>query len=81
MIPGHLILRVPQIEPELQLAYCDYQWLDKFLKANPKALAHRKQDDAILLTATTRELQRFVLRHSREEELFQKPREMVRKGN
>jgi len=81
IFPGHLIVRVPQIGPELQLAFCDYEWLEKFLKANPKALAHRKQDDAILLTATTRELQRFVLKHSAEGELFPKPREMVRKKN
>lgn len=81
LIPGHLILRVTQIGPELQLAFCDYEWLDKFLKANPNALAHRKQDDTILLTATTRELQRFVLKHSGEGELFPKPREMMRKRN
>ncbi len=81
MIPGHLILRVPQIEPELQLAFCDYEWLEKVLKANPNALAHRKQDDALLLTATTRELQRFVLKHLGEEELFQKPQAMARKKN
>jgi hypothetical protein len=81
MIPGHLILRVAQIEPELQLAFCDYEWLEKFLKANPKALAHRRHDDALLLTATTRELQRFVLKHLGEEELFQKPSELVRKKN
>ncbi len=81
LIPGHLILRVPQIEPELQLAFTDYEWLEKFLKANPKALAHRKHDDSLLLTATTRELQRFVLKHSGADELFPKPREMLRKRN
>lgn len=81
MIPGHLVVRVPQIEPELQLAFCDYEWLEKFLKANPKALAHRKNDDSLLLTATTRELQHFILKHSGEGELFQKPRQMMRKKN
>jgi hypothetical protein len=81
IFPGHLVLRVPQIEPELKLAFCDYEWLEKFLKANPKAVAHRKQDDAILLTATTRDLQRFLLKHLGEEELFQKPNELVRTKN
>ena len=81
MFPGHLLLRVPQIEPELKLAYCDYEWLEKFLKAHPKALAHRRHDDSLLLTASTRELQRFVLKHLGDGELFQKPNELVRKTN
>lgn len=81
MFPGHLLLRVPQIEPELKLAYCDYEWLEKFLKAHPKALSHRRHDDSLVLTATTRDLQRFVLKHLGEEELFQKPNELVRKQN
>lgn len=79
LFPGHLLMRVPQIEPELQLAYCDFDWLEKFLKANPKSLAHRKQDDATVLTATTRELQRFVLKHLGE--MFQEPGTMVKKRN
>ena len=81
IFPGHLLLRVPQIGPELKLSFCDFDWLEKLLKANPKALAHRKQDDAYLLTATTRELQRFVLKHLGEDELFQEIKEMVPKKN
>jgi hypothetical protein len=79
LFPGHLLMRVPQIGSELQLAYCDYDWLEKFLTANPKALAHRKQDDATLLTARTRELQRFVRKHMGE--MFQEPKTMVKKRN
>ena len=81
LIPGHLVMRVAQIEPELQIASCDYDWLDKFLKANPRALAHRNHDDSLLLTATTRELQRFVLKHLGKDELFRMPGGMVRKKN
>ena len=36
------------------------------------------EDDRFVLTASTRDLQRFVLKHLAEGELFDKPGEMVR---
>ena len=79
MYPGHLLLHVAQLAPELKLAGCDYDWLQKYLEANPKALAHHDEDKHILLTADTRALQRFVLKHIGEGELFGKSGVMVRK--
>ena len=79
LITGHLLLRVPQIEPELELAGFDFDWLDKYLKEHPKALAHHRDNDRFFLTAETADLQSFVLKHLGEDELFGKPGEMVRK--
>ena len=79
MSPGHLLMRVPQLAPELKLAGTDYDWLEKFLNTNPKALAHHVEDKHITLNADTRALQRFVLKHLGEGELFSKPGVMVRK--
>ncbi|MCU0782612.1 MAG: hypothetical protein MUF81_00915 [Verrucomicrobia bacterium] len=82
MYPGHLLVRVSQLEPGLKLAFFDFEWLKKHLEANPKTLAHQvEQKDRILLTASTRDLKRFVLKHIGEGELFQKPGEMVRRSN
>lgn len=81
VFPGHLLVRVVALEPSLRLAFFDYDWLEKHLKANPKALAHHREDDRFLLTASTPELQRFVLKHLADEGLFQKPGEMVRLTN
>ena len=78
MFPGHLLLRVPQLGPELKLAMSDFDWLEKYLRANPKALAHHVEDKRFLLTADTRALQRFVLKHLGEGELFGKLGVMVR---
>jgi hypothetical protein len=80
LVPGHLLFRVPQIEPELKLASVDFDWLDKYLKEHPKALAHHRDDDRIFLTADTADLQSFVLKHLGQDELFGKPGEMVRKN-
>jgi hypothetical protein len=80
LIPGHLLLRVPAIEPELQLAGADFDWLQRYLKEHPKALAHYTENDRIVLTAETADLQSFVLKHLGEGELFGKPGEMIRKS-
>lgn len=71
LIPGHLILRVRSIEPDLKLDWVDWDWLKKHLEANPKALKHRvTATESIVLTAETRDLQRFVLKHLKTGELF-----------
>ena len=80
MYPGHLLVRVTQIEPELKIAFSDFDWLEKYLEAHPKALAHLKNDDRLLLTASTSELQKFVLKHLGDGELFQKPAGMTRRS-
>lgn len=81
MFPGHLLLRLAQAGPELKLAMTDFDWLEKVLGKNPKALAHHLEDKRIILTAATRDLQRFVLKHLAAGELFEEPGTMVRKPN
>jgi hypothetical protein len=78
VFPGHLLVRVSQIGPEFHYAFFNFDWLSKFLEKNPNAVAHHAEDKRIVLTASTRELQRFVLEHGGEHELFDKPNEMVR---
>jgi hypothetical protein len=81
MIPGHLLVRVSQLEPNLHLAFIDPDWLKKFLEASPKAIAHRDEQDSIVLTATTRDLQKFVLQHLAKGELFSEGGDLVRQTN
>jgi hypothetical protein len=70
MVPGHLLVHVAAIEPELTMAFSDFDWLEDYLKEHPGALAHHTEEDRILLTASTRHLQRFVLKHVSGGELF-----------
>ena len=73
LIPGHLLIRVRQLEPTLKADFFDWDWLQNYLEKNPKALAHRRvgeDNKSLVLTATTRELQRFVLKHLKNAELF-----------
>jgi len=78
MYPGHLLVRVSQFEPELKLAFFDFDWLGDYLEKNPKALAHHAEDKRIVLTAETRDLQRFVLKHLAGGKLFQEPGALLR---
>lgn len=70
MFPGHLLVNVRRIEPELSLAFFDFDWLEKYLAKDPGALAHHTEGDRIVLTAGTRDLQKFVLKHLGTNELF-----------
>jgi len=73
LIRGHLLIRVREFEPKLKLDFFDWDWLKKYLEENPKALAHRgigDKDDPMVLTAEPRELQKFVLKHLKDGELF-----------
>jgi hypothetical protein len=78
MFPGHLLVRVPQLEPELKFAFFDFDWLEKHIKANPKSLAHLVEEGRIVLTASTGDLQRFVLKHLGDGSLFDKQGVMIR---
>ena len=79
MVPGHLLARVVQFEPDLKLAFFDFDWLGKYLEENPEALAHYKAEDRLLLTASSADLQRFVLKHLNE--IFGQPGELTRKAD
>lgn len=70
MFPGHLLFHVAQIAPALELAPFDFDWLEDFLTENPAALSHHRDGDRLLLTASTPELQGFVLKHLARGELF-----------
>jgi hypothetical protein len=81
LFPGHVLAHVVQLGPELRLAFFNTDWLRKYLEKNPKALAYTRPDEQHgILTASTRDLQRFVLSHLKEGELFGDPCVFVRRA-
>jgi hypothetical protein len=81
VFPGHLVAHVLQMAPNLKLAFFDFDWLGKFVKANPNAIAHHSEQDGLVLTANTRDLQKFILTHLGTNELFSEPGELVRQAS
>ena len=70
MIPGHLLLRAQFTDKKMNLAFCNPDWVKKFLEKNPSAIAHRVVDGSVILTAETSQLQKFMLKHLGKDELF-----------
>jgi hypothetical protein len=73
-IPSHLLLRVSVDSTTLRMTPLDFTWLRDLLEKKPNALRHhlapRKTDSDerfFVLTADTRELQAFVIKHLKTE--------------
>lgn len=70
-LPLHAFVRVDRIGPDLQLAIGDDEKLKKHLEAHPKALRHELFSEGLVLTASTAELQEFVLEN--DAMIYEKP--------
>jgi len=70
-LPAHTFFHVPEIQPELKMSCMEGDWLKNFLKKNPDAIRHEIiEDDLVVLTASTSELQAFILAHLEDEGAF-----------
>jgi hypothetical protein len=64
ILPVHTFMRVDQINPRLQLRMIDYEKVEKLIENDPDVIKHEVvDDDRIVLTAGTEELQDFVIEH------------------
>jgi len=79
LIPAHLVLQVHEIGPKLKVSAMNPDWVKEWLDKNPKSLDHRKVgEDRYSITASTKDLQKFVLQHAGEEGLFGGAHELTR---
>jgi hypothetical protein len=75
----HTFLLVLQSEPTARITTLDPDWLQRFLANNPAALQHQKVAERLILTASTLELQNFILTHLKTPGAFGEPDELIRK--
>jgi len=82
-IPSHFLLRVLQTSPTLKMAPLNYDWLVETLAKKPKALRHhiiamgnKPEDQRLVLTADTPELQSFVIKNLKTEDAWKAPFEL-----
>lgn len=70
IIPTHTFMKIDSIEPQLkmQLTYDDS--MEELLKENPNAVKHTSVEDRLILTASTKELQGFVLKYADDDRVF-----------
>lgn len=64
-VPAHTLARVTISKDSISIAMMDGDWLKKLSDQNQLDVAHQRLDDEmIVLTAPTRELQAFTLKHA-----------------
>lgn len=79
LIPGHSFAVIDSIEPQLKIRWTNEDEMEKFLKEQPNALKHELVEDRIVLTASTDELQKFVLKYADDKRIFPEEAVLTRK--
>jgi len=69
-VPAHTFIRVDSLTDSLKVRLTDDDGFKKLLEAEPDAVKFALVEDRPILTASTKELQAFVLKHAGDERLF-----------
>ena len=72
-IPAHTFIKIDSIEPQLRMRLTDNEKMGELLKEDPNVVKHEVVEDydgGIVLTASTKELQAFVLKYADDSRLF-----------
>jgi hypothetical protein len=78
LLPVHTFLKIEQLGTTLKIQAMNPEKLQEMLKAKPDLIKHEVLEDRIVLTASTKQLQKFMLEHVKDEGLFAEPTEMER---
>jgi len=70
LVPVHTFIKVDSIEPQLKMHLTDDDEMEKLLKEDPNAVKHEVIGDRFILTASTKELQAFVLKYADDNRVF-----------
>jgi hypothetical protein len=74
-IAGHSFIIIDSIEPKLKMRWITNDAIKELLEEDPNAVKHELVEDRVILTASTRELQAFVLKYADDSKVF--PAEVV----
>jgi len=70
LIPAHTFIKIDSIEPQLKMRLTDDDKMAELLKEDPNAVKHMSIEDMLILTASTKELQAFVLEYADDNRVF-----------
>jgi len=70
LIPAHTFLKVDVIEPQLKIRLTNNEKMEELLRDDPNAVKHSSIEDRIFLTASTKELQAFVIKYADDIRVF-----------
>ncbi len=69
-VPFHSFIKINSIKPHLKMQLTDDEGMGKLLAEDPNAVKHEIVDGTLVLTASTKELQAFVLKYADDSRLF-----------
>jgi hypothetical protein len=70
LVATHTFIKVDSIEPQLKMRLTDDDKMAELLKEDPNAVKHTSIEDRLILTASTKELQAFVLEYADDNRVF-----------
>ncbi|MGA2173065.1 MAG: hypothetical protein ABSG82_08690 [Sedimentisphaerales bacterium] len=79
MLSAHVFAKVEIAEPQVKLWLTDVVEMKELLKENPDAVKHEVVEDNPVLTASTQQLQSFVLKYANDKRLFANESILTRK--
>jgi len=79
LIPVHTLIKIDFIGPQLKMWLTNEDEMEKLLKEEPDAVKHTFIEDRLILTASTKELQDFVLKYADDKRVFKGEVALVRK--
>lgn len=79
-IPSHTFVRVDSIGDALRMHLTDDEEFRKFVDAEPKAVEYTATEERPILTASTKELQAFVIKYADDKRLFPTELTLTRKS-
>jgi len=70
LIPAHTFIKIDSIEPQLEMRLINDGKMEELLEDDPNAVKHTSIEDRLILTASTKELQAFVLKYADDNRVF-----------
>ena len=70
LVPAHTFIKIDSIEPQLKMRLTNGDKMEELLKKDPNAVKHTSIEDRLILTASTKELQAFVLKYADDNRVF-----------
>lgn len=80
MVPVHMAMRVTQTTPQLAVKVMRPDWFKANLAAHPEEIATVKSDDEPIISASTEQIQAFLIKHAGDEEAWTEESVFVRES-
>ena len=81
LIPTHTFIKIDFNGPQLKMWLTNDQEMKKLLKEEPNAVKHTFIEDKLILTASIKELQNFVIKYAEDKRVFKSEIVLGRKKN